>query len=326
MPYLPRLLSTIAIIFCSIAIGWLARRAAETGKIPIAATSLEKLRKYLQTSAIFFLLPFSAMLSLWGLPHPRAELLILPLLGLLSYICGGIMAICAARLLRLDRRQSGSFFCCGTFTNIGAVGGLVCLFFLGENTIALVALYRLVEELYYFSIAFPIAQWFGSADSNTRFNLRAFRISPMLIAVILALLLGITLNLAQVYRPSMCTQLASLSMVIATVFFLFSIGITLHFTRLKGDIGKSIVICAIKFIGIPAIVIPVAWACGLGQFESGLPLKTVAILCSMPVAMTALVPPSLFGLDVDLANACWIFSTVCLVIVLPALMWLLPML
>ena len=44
----------------------------------------------------------------------------------------------------------------------------------------------------------------------------------------------------------------------------------------------------------------------------------------MPVAMTALVPPSLFSLDLDLANACWIFSTLALVAVLPALLLVLP--
>ena len=46
----------------------------------------------------------------------------------------------------------------------------------------------------------------------------------------------------------------------------------------------------------------------------------------MPVAMTALVPPSLFRLDLDLANACWIFSTLALVAVLPALLVILPLL
>ncbi len=46
----------------------------------------------------------------------------------------------------------------------------------------------------------------------------------------------------------------------------------------------------------------------------------------MPVAMTALVPPSLFNLDLDLANACWVFSTAGLIVVLPALLIILPLL
>ncbi|WP_303996728.1 hypothetical protein [Desulfovibrio piger] len=46
----------------------------------------------------------------------------------------------------------------------------------------------------------------------------------------------------------------------------------------------------------------------------------------MPVAMTALVPPALFGLDVDMANALWIFSTLALVVILPVLYFVLPLL
>jgi hypothetical protein len=65
---------------------------------------------------------------------------------------------------------------------------------------------------------------------------------------------------------------------------------------------------------------------GLGDADDGLALKTVAVLASMPVAMNALIPPSLFNLDLDLANACWIGSTTALIVVLPALHLLLPLL
>ena len=44
----------------------------------------------------------------------------------------------------------------------------------------------------------------------------------------------------------------------------------------------------------------------------------------MPVAMNALIPPSLFRLDLDLANACWVFTTLELVLVLPILIIILP--
>ena len=69
-----------------------------------------------------------------------------------------------------------------------------------------------------------------------------------------------------------------------------------------------------------------AYLCGLGEIENGLPLKVVAILASMPVAMNALIPPSLFDLDLDLANACWVFTTLELIVVLPILVIVLPLL
>lgn len=325
MSHLSRLLLTLAIIFVSLALGWLCRRLAELGKLPLSPEFLDRLRHSLQTLAIFILLPLSAMLSLWGLPQPEPGLLAMPLLGLVSYIAGGALALLAARMLHLSRIQTGSFFCCGTFTNIGAVGGLVCLLFLGENSIALVALYRLVEEVYYFSVAFPVAKWFGS-DCGTPLNLRAFKFSPILAIILCALLAGIALNLLGAPRPEICGPVASASMLAATVFFLFAIGLTLRLSKLGGYFAPSLAMCAVKFAGIPLLVIPLAALMGYGAYEGGLPLDTAAILCSMPVAMTALVPPALFGLDVDLANACWIFTTLGLALVLPALMWLLPLL
>ncbi|MBD5640911.1 MAG: hypothetical protein HDQ91_00635 [Desulfovibrio sp.] len=324
MTHLERLLLTLAIIFCSLAAGWSLRRLGDTGIRALSPARIDHLRHWLQTVAIFILIPLSAMLSLWGLPQPEPGLLALPLLGLASYICGGLLALLAARLLKLDRPQTGSFFCCGTFTNIGAVGGLVCLLFLGENSIALVALYRLLEEIYYFSIAFPIARWFGPDNRNQRLNFRAFRPGGMLIAIVCALLLGIALNLLGIYRPAPCSPIASASLLTATIFFLFAIGLTLRISRVWGYIPQSLTMCAIKFAGLPLVIIPLAALAGYGTYESGLPLRTAAILCSMPVAMTALVPPAMFRLDVDLANSCWIVTTCGLVLALPLLMLALP--
>ena len=59
---------------------------------------------------------------------------------------------------------------------------------------------------------------------------------------------------------------------------------------------------------------------GYGEIENGLPLKVVVILTTMPVAFSALIPPSIYDLDLDLANACWFFTTACLIWVLPVLL------
>lgn len=318
MTHLERLLLTLAIVFFSLAAGYFFRRAAERMAF-ISAASMDMLRHGLQTSAIFILLPLAAMFSLWGLPHPRPQLLGLPLLGLASYMCGGALALALARLTGMAAAQTGSFFCCGTFTNIGAVGGLVCLLYLGENSIAMVALYRLVEEIYYFGVAFPIARRFGRPSRKSMLSP-----GPVLAMIMSALLLGITLNLAGLPRPELFGTVASASMLVSTVFFLFAIGLTLRLSSIGSYLRPGILMCAIKFLGIPVVVTSLGWLAGYGEIEDGLPLKTVAVLCSMPVAMTALVPPSLFRLDVDLANGCWLVTTAGLVLVLPWLMWLLP--
>lgn len=312
-----KLLFTFAVIIVSLVAGYAIQRAARQGRVRLDETVLVSLRRRSQWLALFGCIPLSAMLSLWGLPEPEPRLLALPLLGLASWICGSGLAIALGRLLRLDRARAGSLFCCGAFSNIGAVGSLTCVVFLGESAIALVALYRLFEELFFFGIGMPVARWYGSGGKPT---LRAFRPDPMLGAVIGALLCGIALNRLGVPRPAVCGIIASASMVLGTALLLAAIGMGLRLSSLGAYRREALGVAAIKFVGVPLVVAGLAWTIGYGAIDGGLPLKTVLIVSAMPVAMNALMPPSLYGLDLDLANACWIFSTAALVVVLPALL------
>jgi len=45
----------------------------------------------------------------------------------------------------------------------------------------------------------------------------------------------------------------------------------------------------------------------------------------MPVAFTALVAASIYDLDLDLANSCWLITTGSLVVVLPWISYLLTL-
>ena len=68
---------------------------------------------------------------------------------------------------------------------------------------------------------------------------------------------------------------------------------------------------------VPLIVSITAFLLGYGKIEEGLPLKIVIILSSMPVAFTAIIPPSIYDLDLDLANSCWLVTTLGLALILP---------
>lgn len=312
-----KLLFTFTVIIVSLIAGYAVQQAARRGRAGLSETALVTLRLRSQRLALFGCIPLSAMLSLWGLPEPEPRLLALPLLGLASWIAGSAMAVAAGGLLRLDRARAGSLFCCGAFSNIGAVGSLTCVVFLGESTIALVALYRLCEELFFFGVGMPVARWYGCGGRPT---LRALRPDPMLGAVIAALLCGIALNRLGVARPALCGGIASASMVLGTALLLAAIGMGLRFSSLGAYTREALIVTAIKCAGVPLVVVGLAWIIGYGAIDGGLPLKTALILSAMPVAMNALLPPSLYGLDLDLANACWIFSTAALVVVLPALL------
>lgn len=321
-----RLLLTLGIIFVSFTVGYAIRLSSATGRIPISETTLTAWRILTQKIAMFVLIPCSAMLSLWGLPSPDGRLLVLPFLGITAWTVGGGAAILLSGWMGLDRRKIGSMFCCGCFTNIGAVGSLVAVMLYGESTIAIASLYRLCEELFYFAIAYPIAQWYSlPAEGNPSLTLKGFRVQPVLKVVLTALGVGIALNLLGVPRPAVFGTIASGFMIAGTICFLLSIGMGLRLSRLSEHFKPSLIISLIKFAIIPVLIFSLGMLFGLGKIDDGLPLRVVFILASMPVAMNAVIPPSLFKLDLDLANACWVFTTIELIIVLPVLMLILPL-
>ncbi|MDD6181299.1 MAG: hypothetical protein PUB01_04420 [Desulfovibrionaceae bacterium] len=317
------LLMTLAVIAASLSAGCLVRRVVgESGEPALAA-----LRRRMQLVALFGCMPLSAMLSLWGLPAPDVRLLALPALGVASWAAGGLFALLAARLLRLDRRQTGSMFCCGTFTNIGALGGLVSVLYLGEGSIALVALYRLCEDFYYFGVGLPVARRYGAEAATPETGRRKGRVlagGPVLAGVLAALALGVLLNWQGVPRPAWCGPLASGTMLLATVLFLTAVGMSLRLSRVGLYTRQWMSVAAIKFCCTPAVVCSLGWWAGLGAVDGGLPLKTVLIVSCMPVAMNALVPPSLYHLDLDMANTCWLCTTAALIVILPLLLLALP--
>ncbi len=315
-----RLVLTLVLIFASLVAGYFFQRRVALARSRLTEPQSERLRLFLQKVALFGLVPFSATLSLWGLPSPDGRLIALPVLGLFAWIVGGALALLASRLMGLPRAQAGSMYCCGSFINIGAIGSLVAVLQFGEQSIAYSSLFRLCEEVFYFGVACPVAQWFGTKDRSPA--RASFRAGSLLKLILPALGLGMALNLLGVHRPAVFGVLSATAMVIGTVFFLFSIGMGLRLSRVTRYISQSLALSFIKFVCVPATVFFAASWAGL----DGVPLRVTLILSAMPVAMNALILPSLFGLDLDLANACWLISTAALVVVLPALLFILPLL
>jgi hypothetical protein len=102
-----------------------------------------------------------------------------------------------------------------------------------------------------------------------------------------------------------------------TLLLLVSIGMAMKFRKIGAYLRECLSISLIKFILVPVLVCLPAYFLGYGSIQNGLPLKVVLILSSMPVAFNALIPPSIYNLDLDLANSCWFFTTAMLVVILP---------
>jgi hypothetical protein len=124
----------------------------------------------------------------------------------------------------------------------------------------------------------------------------------------------------------MYSSLNSLLIPLSTVLLLASIGMAMRFGETALYLKEGFTIIFLKFLLVPAACVSLAALAGLNGIAGGLPLKAVLVLSSMPVAFNALVPPSLYGLDLDLANSCFLVSVLGLAALLPALHFALDLL
>ncbi|MDJ0784010.1 MAG: hypothetical protein QNJ22_18730 [Desulfosarcinaceae bacterium] len=322
------LIASLVIITVSMSTGYLIQQLAAHGRIQLPL-SLVDLRKCLQRIALLGISPFATITAIWGVEVQSIRIAALPFIGAGAIVLGGLLAYAGTRLLRLAPRQAGALIPCGAFTNIGSIGALICYYYLGEPGFALVPIYKLFEELTYYGLGFPLAKAYSTADralDTTAERLRALARDPFILVTLSSILLGGVLNLAGLTRPSVLAAVNAVLIPLGTGLMLVSIGLAMRFSQMGHYKWLCGLVAGIKFVAVPLASVLCASLLGLGEIDEGLALKVVLILSAMPVAFTALIPPSIYDLDLDLANACWFVTTGSLVVVLPVLLYLINVL
>lgn len=314
------ILSSFTLIATGLLLGYGIRLLFEKGVLG-PNERLGRLRSFLQRLVLLGLGPVTFAGALWIVEIREPKIALLALIGAFCHIFGGAAAALVARLFRMAPPQAGAFFCCGFFTNVGAIGGLVIFMFLGEEGYAMVPLFKLLEELVYYGIGFPVARLYSNGAKKKAGGSLLPRLlrDPFLRVAVGGLVLGTALNLSGIPRPAFYSSLNSLLIPLSTVLLLASIGMAMRFGKTALYLKEGFTIIFLKFLLVPAACVSLAALAGLNGIAGGLPLKAVLVLSSMPVAFNALVPPSLYGLDLDLANSCFLVSVLGLAALLPAL-------
>jgi len=318
------LLVSLSIIFFGLIAGYMIQKLEERRIIQLPI-SLEMLRKLLQKIGLLFFMPVSFIGALWIVQIKNTKIAALPFLGIFALFIGGVLGFIAAKLLRLGRKETGSVLTCASFSNIGSIGGLVCYIFFGEKGYALVPIYKLFEQLIYFAIGFPIAKIFSTniiIKEKLTSRIRQVATDVFVIVALASVVIGILLNLSGIKRPIFYENINAISIPAGTITLLMSIGLAMKFGKVKKYLKESLMIFIIKFVLVPIVVSVFAFFLGYGRISEGLPLKVVIILSSMPVAFSALIPISIYDLDLDLANSCWLTTTLGLIIILPVLYYI----
>ena len=322
-----KLYFSLFLILSALLSGYLLQRAHLDGKVSLIV-DLATLRKTLQKIGLLFFMPISFLGAVWIVSFTDLRVALLPIIGVIALLSGGVLGLLIARILKVPNHQKGVLYCCGSFTNIGAIGGLVCFLYLGEKGFALVALYKMFEEITYYTIGFPIARFYGGSDlAQGSLGKRILGVikDPFVATVLSAFFLGSLLNFAGINRPLFMEKITAVSVIVGTFVLIFSIGLGMRFTRVAAHTTKCIAVAIIKFLCIPLLACSIAYYFGLQHVLDGLPFKVVIILSSMPVAFNALVAASIFDLDLDLANSLWLVTTGMLIFILPWLYFLIAL-
>jgi predicted permease len=316
---------SLAIIASGLTLGYLLKHLLETGRIKLP-WNIPALRLHLQKIALWYLMSLSFLAAIWSLKSFDPRLGVMPLIGASVILSSSLMGWMLGRYWNLPPAGKGALFSVSAMFNIGSIGALVAYVYLGEASLALVPLYKLFEEVIYYSICFPIAKSFGPMARTGEAplaRLRSALCDPFVLTAVGAMALGGALNIAGVPRPGFMSTVSAICVPAGTFLLLTSIGLALNFTRMTGYLKQCLGVMGIKFLAAPLIACGLGWLLGLGDVDDGLPLKVLLVLGCMPVGFNAMIPPSIYKLDLNLANACWLATTAGMALVLPILYWLL---
>ena len=303
----------------TIGLGYLFQRLAGAST-PAAATRLPAASRSLKLASFFFMNPIAILSTFWAMRLPEPGVLLFPVLGLLSVLVGVAGAMAAIRLIGFTPFRAASVFTCGVFSNVVTFGGLIVFTLFGEPGYVLVQLFTVLISPTYYMIGYPVSSNIARGRSRVfRISADNLRENPYLAIPLASIAAGILLRASGIPRPAFLGVAVGVLVPCVAAALGIAIGLTLRFSRIRGYGAEILAVVGIRHVLVPAVTIPLAAAMGMGSVAGGLPMKVAIILAVMPVAFNALVPPAIYGFDLDLANSAWLVSTASLAVSLPIL-------
>lgn len=261
------------------------------------------------------------LLSFWILPL-KGDLLLLPFLSLLvAFLSAGMMVPLCRHLSFVDQ---GTLVVSAMLANIGTLAGICGYILYGELSFAYIQLFAVPQNILMVVLAFPMAQYYaareGSPDGAAplHFSLRELFFTRKQLGVA-GMLIGLGLQLFQVERPVFVTDFFRLLIHIQAWIAFTPVGYTIDFHRAYRCLRQAAGLFPIRFLLVPLLI------CGASSLVVADPvlLGTIFLAASAPVAINAVITAQLFHLDVDLAVAAFLETTIAYVVVIfPIGYWL----
>ncbi len=265
------------------------------------------------------------ILTMWHLELAGGRLFWLPVIGIgVALISLGAGLLMAGRF-RLEKRSRGSFVISSSISNLGETfGGLLAFILMGQQGFGLATLYALFFQPYTFSALFWIAGRYSSRSEEGLISY--FRHNPDLLLPMLAIAVGLIFNLSGLPEIEILVKANSVLIPLSSAVWLYAIGMRLHISSIHRFRRIIPAYFILKFILSPVVALLLAWAIGIWNWEIREPLRVIFIESITPAAVFSMAIPMIFDLDVDLAGALWLTSTIVAVALVPVIMLVAAML
>lgn len=273
---------------------------------------------------IIVVMTILTLLSFWILPL-RAELAMLPVFSFLNVLLPwGLVKLSGRHKKFSSLTDQGSYLIVSMPANIGSLAGLCGFILYGELSFAYVQIVGVFQNLVMLFVLFPMAYYYkyssehGGAVNLGAMNWRALFLNWNQLSVA-GIIVGMILYSFDVPRPQILGDFFQFLIHFSAWAALVPIGYMIEFTHLQTYCRQTLDIIPVKMIITPLVL----YLVGTLFFSDAVLLGTLIIMMAAPCAINSLITARLYGLNVNLAMAPFITTTVVYVFVLYPLFYIL---
>lgn len=311
-----KMVLSFGIIIAGVFAGQILRKWHSTKDV-VSKKKIEKTTNTIRVVAFFVLNPIIMVNSYWVIDFSNISIFMLPLICVLVLALNGGIGLLVSKKLKHSCEQRSAMFAGSTFSNLGTIGGLITFSFFGEKAFAIAAMFILFESFYNYLLAYPIVKSLGEGQKGLQGRIKDLLKDPSIIVYVSAVFVGVALNISPLSRPQFMSLYNEYMIPIVSFLLIGTIAFTMDLGKTKTFFKEGIAIICLKFLVAPVIGVSLALLFGLQDIEQGLVVKVVAIMTLVPCGFNAIVVPTVYKADRDVANTVWMFSMLALAIVVP---------
>ena len=290
--------------------GYLCKRLAWLGETTVSR---------MITANLLVMYPLLLIISFWG-TRLSPELTLLPVLGVLMMVIAGLMAYPRARAKYKSGLDQGSYMMSAILSNTVTFGGLMAFFLYGERGYAYAQLINLFSNVMLFLVCFPLAQYYferGSSEAST-ISLKSLLLNRNQLPT-LGLFFGAWLSYAGIPRPALAAMVFDPLVHVAAWTLILPVGYSADLSEMRKYWRNLLDLNVIKFVATPLLIYLIARP----LFADPVVLNTVVVVAAMPVALTSVIAVRVHHLNIHLAMAAFILTTVVFLLLVCPLLFLL---